>query len=233
MKVNFFTAQLLLWKRIFDYKGTSDRKEYWFAFIFHVIIGVLVNINITISFLLTFVNTKNGFSYQTADVAKVFHYLFLILGVILLGYLVLSIIPWIALTVRRLRDAGKSAWLVLLLLVFGIGHVVLFVLCAAGSLTIGLFNPRLNSPAGIYGPPPDDILYPQNNMNDPVYGPPPFELEEDENDYDPSENMEPDVYGPPEMFDGGFEPDKNMQPVIYGPPEMFDKDDDSNNEDSE
>ena len=223
--VNFFTAQIKLWARIFDYKGRSTRKEYWFPFILHVVLGILEGVSIVLSFI----------------PVTIIHYFFLVIAVGLLMYLSLSIIPWISLTVRRLRDAGKSAWWTVLLLVFGIGHIFLFFLCSLASTAVGYFNPIENFPAGVYGPP--EMYDVDDNFNGNVYGPPPFDIEEDDNDYDPSENEPVDVYGPPlfddeefdpEANDQGevygppvfdeeeFEPAVNMQPAVYGPPEMFD-----------
>ena len=90
---NFFTAQIRLWARIIDYKGTSTVKEYWFAFIFHVLIGILAFINIAISFLTLLLIDD----WNIGDIARVAHYVFIVLAVIKLVYLAFSLIPWIAL----------------------------------------------------------------------------------------------------------------------------------------
>lgn len=235
--VNFFSAQIKLWARIFDYKGTSTRKEYWFPFILHVLIGLVACINIISSWL--FVIFMGG-EFMTTF-ATIGHYAGLIIGGILLLYLALSIIPWIALTVRRLRDAGKSGWWVLLLLVFGIGHVILFALCSLGSAIAGAlaFSPEFNLPVGVYGPP--EMYVPENNINGDVYGPPPFDSEynipepvygppgfdEDNNDpFNADDNIQPTLYGPPDMFnedDYNFNPDANLNGNVYGPPEWFEE----------
>ncbi|MCR4930264.1 MAG: DUF805 domain-containing protein [Lachnospiraceae bacterium] len=235
--VNFFSAQIKLWARIFDYKGTSTRKEYWFPFILHALIGLVAFINLLSSGL--FVIFMKDWNFRTF--ATVGHYIGLILGVILLAYLALSTIPWIALTVRRLRDAGKSGWWVLLLLVFGIGQIIILFLCSLGSAIAGAFafNAGNNLPEGIYGPP--EMFDPDYNINGDVYGPPPFDpdinvpdpvygppgFEEDNNDpFNSEDNIQPTLYGPPDMFDEGdynFDPDANLNEDVYGPPEWFDE----------
>lgn len=245
--VNFFTAQLKLWARIFDYKGKSTRKEYWFPFILHAILGLLVFCDLAISILFTFLMIGNDGVFVAAV-----HYIFLILALPLMFYLTLSVIPWISLTVRRLRDAGKSGWWTLLLLFFGIGHIILFIFCAAGSAIVGLFAPELNSPGCIYGPPemldptynqnegvygPPDWFDPDNNVPEPMYGPPQGDI--DDPDYDPDVNTNGDVYGPPQWDeddeDAHLGPDVNENYQIYGPPDWLENDiynsDDNVNED--
>lgn len=189
MKVNFFKAQLLLWKRIFDYKGKSSQREYWFPVILQVIFGILVAFNL----LLSIICIKWGVA-QT---------IFLILAFLFGIYPVIAIIPGISLTVRRLRDAGKSGWWTILLLIVGIGTLFVMFLCASGSAVGGVayrgsFNPFYNEVPSVYGPPEWYNSYdPYNNTNDDVYGPPSDEFDI----YDPYENEEPAVYGPPEWFD--------------------------------
>lgn len=221
MKVNFFTAQLKLWAGIFNYKGKSTPKEYWFAFIFHVILGFIGFINILSSLL--FLLFANAFaSYNTREIAMAGHYITLVIGALILLYVMLSFIPWIALTVRRLRDAGKSGWWTLLLLFLGLGQIILLFLCASGSLATGIiFNPETNVPEAIYGP-PEFYYSPEYNQNYGVYGPPPIDLEPDDNDYDPSLNEPEPVYGPP-SFDDEFDVEFNLNGDVYGPP-PFDMD---------
>ena len=221
-EANFFSAQIKLWARIFDYKGTSTRKEYWFAFLFHVIIGILVFFNLFASVGIA------AFRYTalSMDTLKTIHYIFLVLGVIGILYLSLSVIPGISLTVRRLRDQGKSAWWTLLLLLVGIGHIILFIICAFGSSIIPVFNPATNIPVGVYGPP--EMYDPNFNQNENVYGPPDW--------FDPEDNIDTPVYGPPDWFDDNVEPvnpEDNVEPLnpednvnvpVYGPP-LFNEED--------
>ena len=134
-------------------------------------------------------------------------------------YLCLSIIPWIPLTVRRLRDAGKSGWWTILLLFVGIGHIILLFLCALGSTIGGVaFFAANNRAPSVYGPP--EWFDPDVNINDGVYGPPGPDI------FNPDDNETPNVYGPPEWFDDDddFDPSINDSEPLYGPP-PFDEDD--------
>lgn len=78
------------------------------------------------------------------------------------------------------------------------------ILAALGAAAA--FAPSCNSPACVYGPPPDDYE-PDDNVVETVYGPP--------EDYDPADNELADVYGPPE----DYESSDNELVGVYGPPE--------------
>ena len=232
---NFFSAQIRLWAGIFNYKGTSTRKEYWFAFLFHAILGVLAFFGMLLSsgiFLLQeFVDES--------ILLNIIHFILLIPAVLIIIYLVLSIIPWIALTVRRLRDAGKSGWWTILLLFVGIGHIILLILCALGSAVAGVaffaanniqpsvygppewYDPSYNQNDDVYGPPGPDIFNPDDNETPTVYGPP--EWFDDDDDFDPSINDSEPLYGPPPFDEDDYDPNVNQNEDVYGPPEWFDE----------
>ena len=231
---NFFSAQIRLWAGIFNYKGTSTRKEYWFAFLFHAILGILAFFGMLLSsgiFLLQeFVDES--------ILLTILHIILLIPAVLILIYLGLSIIPWIALTVRRLRDAGKSGWWTILLLFVGIGHIILLILCALGSAVAGVaffaanniqpsvygppewYDPSYNQNDDVYGPPGPDIFNPDDNETPTVYGPP--EWFDDDDDFDPSINDSEPLYGPPPFDEDDYDPNVNQNEDVYGPPEWFD-----------
>ena len=231
---NFFSAQIRLWAGIFNYKGTSTRKEYWFAFLFHAILGILAFFGILLSsgiFLLQeFVDES--------ILLNIIHFILLIPAVLIIIYLVLSIIPWIALTVRRLRDAGKSGWWTILLLFVGIGHIILLILCALGSAVAGVafftanniqpsvygppewYDPSYNQNDDVYGPPGPDIFNPDDNETPNVYGPP--EWFDDDDDFDPNINITEPMYGPPPFDEDDYDPNVNQNEDVYGPPDWFD-----------
>lgn len=217
MEVNFFSAQIKLWSRIFDYKGTSNRKEYWFPFILHAALGLLAAVNVGLSFI----------------PVPVVHYIFLILALFIIAYLILSVIPWIALTVRRLRDAGKSAWWALLLLIVGVGNIIILIICSGVSAFVPVinntFDPMDNIIDGIYGPP--GSFDPYDNSNGNIYGPPDMldDYNNTDDDFDPEDNIEPVIYGPPVWDEDEqnyqlpeFNPGNNNEPDVYGPPDWYD-----------
>lgn len=82
-----------------DFSGRSDRKQFWWFYLF-----VLLSPFICIAISLIFVQIFDLLNLD--DVAKfslVFSYLYLLL-----------IPSFIALSVRRMHDVGKSGWLILL-----------------------------------------------------------------------------------------------------------------------
>ena len=233
---NFFSAQIRLWAGIFNYKGTSTRKEYWFAFLFHAILGVLAFFGMLISSAIFLLQDF----LDASILLNIIHFILLIPAVLIIIYLVLSIIPWIALTVRRLRDAGKSGWWTILLLFVGIGHIILLILCALGSAVAGVaffaanniqpsvygppewYDPSYNQNDDVYGPPGPDIFNPDDNETPTVYGPPEW-FDDDDDDFDPSINDSEPLYGPPPFDEDDYDPNVNQNEDVYGPPEWFDE----------
>lgn len=170
-----------MWKRIFDYKGKSGRKEFWIPFAINSAVAFAA-FCLVIAAVLT---GMLGFVYPIAVISV---------------YLALSAIPFISLTVRRLHDTGRSGWWYCLVFGFGIGAVILLFMCAAA---IEPFIAAENAETGVYGPPEYFENYdPSENIEADVYGPPEYF-----EDYEPAQNTEPCVYGPPEAFEEETQPE--------------------------
>ncbi|MBQ6119188.1 MAG: DUF805 domain-containing protein [Clostridia bacterium] len=163
---------LMHWKRIIDYKGVSTRQEYRVPLIVTAILAALTAVLWIVG------------SVEYADVLMG-------VGVVTGALFALHVIPMMALTVRRLRDAGKKPWLAVLSCLAGIGTLIVMLICLLSVSTTGEL--------------------PFGNINACVYGPPPF---------DPGSNVNVDVYGPPDMFDD-YDPEDNVMEAVYGPPEAF------------
>ena len=174
---------LSLWKRTFDYKGVSTRQEYRVPLIVTALLAALTAVLWIVG------------SVEYADVLMG-------AGVVTGALFALHVIPMMALTVRRLRDAGKKPFLAVLSCLAGIGTLIVMLVCLLSVSTTGEL--------------------PLSNINACVYGPPPF---------DPQNNVNVDVYGPPEMFDD-YDPEDNVIEAIYGPPEMLFGEDDAQEEET-
>ena len=193
------------WKRAFDYRGVSNRREYW--------IPVGIHMGLTVLLVIYYVLVKtNGWGNSLPFW-------------ILLIFLLITVIPFIALTVRRLKDTGMSGFWAFLLLFVGAGTCIVLALCAAGSG----YYPGMDEPVNLYGPPPFESIDPTREIPAPLYGPPPFESETVPETFDPSDNSNVDVYGPPEWFEPSrqqletddikpLDPSKNIADPLYGPP---------------
>ena len=92
-----------------DFKGRTNRKNFWLAFLGIVILSFVV------SFVLTFVGGLLG------DTASS------IASILVFIYELAIIIPCLAIEVRRLHDIGKSGWWILLCLVPVVGFIVLLI----------------------------------------------------------------------------------------------------------
>ena len=114
-----------MYKRYVDFSGRSTRTEFWCAYGIWLAIYVVLYI-IAVAACGVSLTTTGAGSTGTGAVA----------GIVIMGILVIfalaSIIPLIAIQVRRLRDAGYAWWILLLCYVgnflCGIGSIVLLVL---------------------------------------------------------------------------------------------------------
>ena len=182
-KPGFGRAYTDFWKRSFDYRGACSLREYWMPVGLHLGLTAL---------LVLFYLLKWNIPFW-----------------ILLIYLLLSLIPFVALTVRRLRDTGLSGLWALLLLFVGAGTCVVLALCAAGSG----FLPGENRPVNLYGPPPIETAFDPSEMpGEDISGPPPSE-----ETFDPTKETAAQLYGPPPSEET-FDPTKETAAPLYGPP---------------
>ena len=99
-------------KKYAVFGGRARRKEYWFFFLFNILISIG---------LAVIDNAMGGFSAEA--------------GIGLLGgiYALAVLIPGIAVAVRRLHDTDKSGWWLLIAFVPVIGTIVLIIFLALDS----------------------------------------------------------------------------------------------------
>ena len=91
-----------MWKNFTDFSGRSTLRDYWMAVLFNVIVSLIL-----------------GIVARLIDTSAIISI-----------YSCLTIIPGLALTIRRLHDSGKTALSLLYLLIPGIGIIILiFLLC--------------------------------------------------------------------------------------------------------
>ncbi|MFZ2512307.1 MAG: DUF805 domain-containing protein [Gordonia sp. (in: high G+C Gram-positive bacteria)] len=139
-------------KRVFrkyaTFTGRASRGEYWWWILFHGIVdAILLGLAYTVGVNWHIVGDDDAIGEFTA-----FGIIALIVFVI---WALATIVPTIAVTVRRLHDAGFSGWFYLLTLV-GPLSIVVFIMCLiATSPNAVRYGPP--APAG-YAPP----VYPQN-----------------------------------------------------------------------
>jgi len=123
-------------KRIFDFSGRSRRKEFWlwilFVIIVYIVAGILdVQLGLGGS---TTSSTEFGDGNVSANAS--FH-----AGIITLIWAVITIIPNLSVTVRRLHDVDKSGWFILLGLIPLVGFYLLYLYCQPGTNGPNRFGP--------------------------------------------------------------------------------------------
>lgn len=94
------------YRRCFDFSGRSRRRTFWLFFLFAVLCALLLQL----------VDTAFGLRVMSGRV-----------GVLEALFGLVTIVPALALKVRRLHDTGRSGWWILLQLVPLLGSLIVFV----------------------------------------------------------------------------------------------------------
>ena len=115
---------ILPYRRYFDFGGRSRRREYWMFALFTLLVNAVLEA--------VFGTRTGGVGPAGANFAVSIQGGIggLISGVFALG----SLIPSLAVSIRRLHDQGRSGWLLLLALIPFLGWFALLVLmCLEGT----------------------------------------------------------------------------------------------------
>lgn len=104
--MDFITAVKTGFAKFATFQGRARRSEYWFFFLFLVLGNVI---------------------FSVIDVATE-------IGVLSLIFALVTLIPGLAVTARRLHDTGRSGWWYLLYFVPVVGAIVLIIwFCSKGT----------------------------------------------------------------------------------------------------
>ena len=122
------------WKGYVDFEGRSTRSDYWFAYLAHVLIFFAY-------YLLDAVFERMVSATGSMDVFTIS----VILLLIFFAYGIAACLPGIAVTVRRLRDAGYNWPYIFVTCIPFVGWIILIVLLCK----------------------PTKVEYPFNNFNNP------------------------------------------------------------------
>lgn len=118
-KYNLFTAYAEMFNRYSEFDGRSSRSEFWYAYLMDFIIYSIFGIIYIVMFGVAFGLESEGFGIAG-----------IIIVVLMLIYALATMIPRIALHIRRLHDTGKSGWFYMLALIPDVGTIIILVLCA-------------------------------------------------------------------------------------------------------
>ena len=114
---------LMPYRRYADFSGRSQRKEYWMFMLFYIIVAVVC----------TVLMIGGGMALDESGQSEPGPLFWL--GVAALVIFVLgSLIPSVAVQVRRFHDQDKSGWLVLLGFIPYVGGLIVFIfMCLDGT----------------------------------------------------------------------------------------------------
>ena len=108
------TAYVQAMRKYADFDGRAKRSEYWWFAIIHTIINTVLNLSI---------------SYTLVAMSSPRFIDFFALIAIPVVYGLATIVPTVAVNIRRLHDTGRSGlWLLLIFAPFGIFALIVFML---------------------------------------------------------------------------------------------------------
>ena len=96
-------------KKYAVFSGRANRKEYWYFFLFNIIISIVLSVIVNV--------IGHG------------------ANIISILYSLAVLVPSLAVAVRRLHDIGKSGWWILITLIPLVGPIWLIILLAMRSKT--------------------------------------------------------------------------------------------------
>ncbi|MFE4835993.1 DUF805 domain-containing protein [Arthrobacter sp. NPDC056691] len=133
----FPAAVKRFFKKYATFSGRASRSEYWWWALVSIIVSFVLNIAISVG---TAASSSSGLSSspQLGPGATFGMILLVIWGLA-------TIVPSIALTVRRLHDSNKSGWMALLGLIPFAGPIILLVFALLGPDPAGQ---RFDQPTG-------------------------------------------------------------------------------------
>lgn len=137
--VSFPEAVQMFFRRYTDFQGRSRRAEYWWVVLFNLIIEIVAFFLIGV---LGMIGSSNG---EPGPLA------FIPLGLLVL-YALATIIPSLALIVRRLHDVNLSGWILLAAFIPFVNILVgigLFIVCLIpGNVGSNKYGPDPKDPTG-------------------------------------------------------------------------------------
>ncbi len=103
---DFITSYKEMWRSAFDLHYGTERSDFWKAFLIHFMVIVIP------MSLFLFVIWRDARTFKPMGSFSLI--LFWLTLVFLIGYLTVSAIPFLHLTIRRIKDTGFSPWFILL-----------------------------------------------------------------------------------------------------------------------
>lgn len=115
-QVGFMKSFVLFWKNYVNFTGRSRRSEYWYMTLWHLIFLLPAFFVMVMGIVFVGIGEETN-----AEVLSMFGVMILILTVIyMFAYLLATIIPNLALSVRRFHDISRTMVLPIIMFAYGI-----------------------------------------------------------------------------------------------------------------
>jgi uncharacterized membrane protein YhaH (DUF805 family) len=148
--IGFIDAVKRGFKKYATFTGRASRSEYWwwalFTFLVYLVLGLLTFV------VGTTTSSDGGRTPGAAAIPLIILFVVFIFGMI---------VPSLALTVRRLHDAGFSGMLALLFLLPYVGGLILMIFALLPSSPAGAKYDPIPATPSLYAPFPPQNPYPQ------------------------------------------------------------------------
>ncbi len=130
---NLISAYVEFFKNYANFSGRSRRSEYWFVYLANLIINTVLQIFMSIVGGASMATMINGGEAAAASAGAAMSVGAIIVMIISSVYALGTLVPGLALCVRRLHDTGRSWVSILLGLIPCVGGIILIVFMATDS----------------------------------------------------------------------------------------------------
>jgi len=128
--VRFWPAGSMAFKGAFTYRGRSTAPEFWWFFLFNILVTVALYVMIIVT------TPTDPMARMAGDIGGGPFF-----ALLLLLWAVVSLVVQLPLTVRRLHDKDMTGWLVLLVFIPFASIVLLILLIGAGRPVPNRYGP--------------------------------------------------------------------------------------------
>ncbi|MHC5252714.1 DUF805 domain-containing protein [Listeria kieliensis] len=123
--MGFLEAYKSFWRNYANFSGRASRSEYWFNILWTGIIAIayyIIALVFGLSAVLAFASTGGSGLSNVIALGPI-----LFIGLVFWLYALAIIVPSVSLIVRRIRDTGRSPWMIFLGFIPVVGPIILFV----------------------------------------------------------------------------------------------------------
>ncbi|MGJ8729466.1 DUF805 domain-containing protein [Listeria aquatica] len=125
--MGFVEAYKSFWRNYANFSGRASRSEYWYTVLWNGMISAIFYILALIFGLSTFLAFAASMGETEVSGVAAMGPL-LTIGIIFWLYGIAILIPSLSLLIRRIRDTGKSPWLIFLTFIPFVGSIIILVL---------------------------------------------------------------------------------------------------------